>query len=78
MNEDYATQVDEGYSSIVPAKEEADPTFSGSVRNHQADDSTAKSTSTFTMEDYYRAWAAEIKKEAVSRRDSLKLCSFGG
>lgn len=55
VNEDYATQVDEGYSSIVPAKEEADPTFSGSVRNHQADDSTAKSTSTFTMEDYYRA-----------------------
>lgn len=55
VNEDYATQVDEGYASIVPAKEEADPTFSGSVRNHQADDSTAKSTSTFTMEDYYRA-----------------------
>lgn len=54
VNEDYAAQVDEGYSSIVPAKEEADPTFSGSVRNHQADDSTAKSTSTFTMEDYYR------------------------
>ena len=55
VNEDYATQVDEGYASIAPAKEEADPTFSGSVRNHQADDSTAKSTSTFTMEDYYRA-----------------------
>ena len=55
VNEDYAAQVDEGYASIVPAKEEADPTFSGSVRNHQADDSTAKSTSTFTMEDYYRA-----------------------
>ena len=54
VNEDYATQVDKGYASIVPAKEEADPTFSGSVRNHQADDSTAKSTSTFTMEDYYR------------------------
>lgn len=54
VNEDYAAQVDEGYASIVPAKEEADPTFSGSVRNHQADDSTAKSTSTFTMEDYYR------------------------
>ena len=55
VNEDYATQVDEGYASIAPAKEEADPTFSGSVRNHQADDSTAKSTSIFTMEDYYRA-----------------------
>ena len=55
VNEDYATQVDEGYASIVPAKEEADPTFSGSVRNHQADDSTAKSTSIFSMEDYYRA-----------------------
>ena len=55
VNEDYATQVDEGYASIVPAKEEADPTFSGSVRNHQADGSTTKSTSTFTMEDYYRA-----------------------
>lgn len=55
VNEDYAAQVDEGYASIVPAKEEADPTFSGSVRNHQADGSTAKSTSTFTMEDYYRA-----------------------
>lgn len=55
VNEDYATQVDEGYASIVPAKEEADPTFSGSVRNHQADGSAAKSTSTFTMEDYYRA-----------------------
>lgn len=55
VNEDYAAQVDEGYASIVPAKEEADPTFSGSVRNHQADGSAAKSTSTFTMEDYYRA-----------------------
>ena len=55
VNEDYATQVDKGYASIVPAKEEADPTFSGSVRNHQADDSTAKSTSIFSMEDYYRA-----------------------
>ena len=55
VNEDYATQVDEGYASIAPAKEEADPTFSGSVRNHQADGSAAKSTSTFTMEDYYRA-----------------------
>ena len=55
VNEDYATQVDEGYASIVPAKEEADPTFSGSVRNHQADGSAAKSTSIFTMEDYYRA-----------------------
>lgn len=55
VNEDYAAQVDEGYASIVPAKEEADPTFSGSVRNHQADDSTAKSTSIFSMEDYYRA-----------------------
>ena len=55
VNEDYATQVDEGYASIAPAKEEADPTFSGSVRNHQADGSTTKSTSTFTMEDYYRA-----------------------
>lgn len=55
VNEDYATQVDEGYASIVPAKEEADPTFSGSVRNHQADDSTIKSTSIFSMEDYYRA-----------------------
>lgn len=55
VNEDYATQVDEGYASIVPAKEEANPTFSGSVRNHQADDSTIKSTSIFTMEDYYRA-----------------------
>lgn len=55
VNEDYAAQVDEGYASIVPAKEEADTTFSGSVRNHQADGSAAKSTSTFTMEDYYRA-----------------------
>ncbi len=55
VNEDYATQVDEGYASIVPAKEEADPTFSGSVRNHQADGRAAKSTSIFTMEDYYRA-----------------------
>lgn len=55
VNEDYAAQVDEGYASIVPAKEEADPTFSGSVRNHQADGSAAKSTSIFTMEDYYRA-----------------------
>ena len=55
VNEDYATQVDKGYASIVPAKEEANPTFSGSVRNHQADDSTIKSTSIFTMEDYYRA-----------------------
>lgn len=55
VNEDYATQVDEGYASIVPAKEEADPTFSGSVRNHQSDGSAAKSTSIFTMEDYYRA-----------------------
>ena len=59
VNEDYATQVDEGYASIVPAKEEADPTFSGSVRNHQADGSAAgsstKSASIFTMEDYYRA-----------------------
>ena len=55
VNEDYATQVDEGYASIAPAKEEADPTFSGSVRNHQADGNTAKSTSIFTMEDYYRA-----------------------
>ena len=58
VNEDYATQVDEGYASIVPAKEETDPTFSGSVRNHQGDDSTAgsstKSTSIFSMEDYYR------------------------
>ena len=59
VNEDYAAQVDEGYASIVPAKEEADPTFSGSVRNHQADDSTAKSTSTFTMEDYYRVLGLE-------------------
>ena len=55
VNEDYATQVDEGYASIAPAKEEADPTFSGSVRNHQADGSAGKSTSIFTMEDYYRA-----------------------
>lgn len=55
VNEDYAAQVDEGYASIVPAKEEADPTFSGSVRNHQADGRAAKSTSIFTMEDYYRA-----------------------
>lgn len=55
VNEDYAAQVDEGYASIVPAKEEADPTFSGSVRNHQSDGSAAKSTSIFTMEDYYRA-----------------------
>ena len=55
VNEDYATQVDEGYASIAPAKEEADPTFSGSVRNHQADGSAAKNTSIFTMEDYYRA-----------------------
>ena len=55
VNEDYAAQVDKGYASIVPVKEEADPTFSGSVRNHQADGSTAKSTSIFSMEDYYRA-----------------------
>ena len=55
VNEDYATQVDEGYASIAPAKEEADPTFSGSVRSHQADGSTTKSTSIFSMEDYYRA-----------------------